>query len=405
MKKGFTLIELLAVIIVLGVIALIATPIVLDVIDSAKLKAFEESAYGIIETVKLKNYDSMLENNDKTYIFPTDELVFQGERPKGGTVISVNGEIILAIHNGKYCATKKLGDEKVTITENISNCGLKYVNLNGTINQTNPILAKVELIKNDKVIYETTSDESGNYVFDNIISDKYLILVSQPSKTKYGREINLTDDNTTNDMSVTLYSGDVDGNNIIDNADLDILTKCLKDQSPECINSDINNDGVVNSQDMSILKSHFNKFSNILLDDNVTIHGKIKSIGTSKPEVKLYNSNIDIVLDDNNSFEITVPKGYYRLVIKKGESSLDYQRFAMYKDNINIDVEIYMGDFDNNGVIDNADVVDFENVMDSINNGDYTYDDLYWYDLNENGKINSTDMSILLKNIGKKYKY
>jgi len=405
MKKGFTLIELLAVIIVFGVIALIATPIVLDVIDSAKLKAFEESAYGIIETVKLKNYDSMLENNDKTYIFPTDELVFQGERPKGGTVISVNGEIILAIHNGKYCATKKLGDEKVTITENISNCDLKYVNLNGTINQTNPILAKVELIKNDKVIYETTSDESGNYVFDNIISDKYLILVSQPSKTKYGREINLTDDNTTNDMSVTLYSGDVDGNNIIDNADLDILTKCLKDQSPECINSDINNDGVVNSQDMSILKSHFNKFSNILLDDNVTIHGKIKSIGTSKPEVKLYNSNIDIVLDDNNSFEITVPKGYYRLVIKKGESSLDYQRFAMYKDNINIDVEIYMGDFDNNGVIDNADVVDFENVMDSINNGDYTYDDLYWYDLNEDGKINSTDMSILLKNIGKKYKY
>ena len=36
MKKGFTLIELLAVIIVLAVIALIARPIVLNVVDSAK---------------------------------------------------------------------------------------------------------------------------------------------------------------------------------------------------------------------------------------------------------------------------------------------------------------------------------------------------------------------------------
>ena len=90
MKRGFTLIELLAVIIILAVIALIATPIVLDVVDSAKIKAFEESTYGIIETVKLKNYDDMFvgNNTNKVYTFPNDELVFQGERPKGGEVIS-----------------------------------------------------------------------------------------------------------------------------------------------------------------------------------------------------------------------------------------------------------------------------------------------------------------------------
>lgn len=128
MRKGFTLIELLAVIIILAVIALIATPIVLDVVDTAKLKAFEESAYGIIETVKLKNYDDMFEgnSNNKIYTFPTDELVFQGERPKGGSVASLKGEIILAIHNGKWCATKKFGDDKVAITENIVDCNINY---------------------------------------------------------------------------------------------------------------------------------------------------------------------------------------------------------------------------------------------------------------------------------------
>ena len=39
-KKGFTLIELLAVIVILAIIALIATPIILGMIDSAKKQAF-----------------------------------------------------------------------------------------------------------------------------------------------------------------------------------------------------------------------------------------------------------------------------------------------------------------------------------------------------------------------------
>ncbi len=36
MKKGFTLIELLAVIIILAIVALIATPIILDVVEDAR---------------------------------------------------------------------------------------------------------------------------------------------------------------------------------------------------------------------------------------------------------------------------------------------------------------------------------------------------------------------------------
>jgi len=44
MKKGFTLIELLAVIVILAIIALIATPIVLNIIEESKENSSLRSA-------------------------------------------------------------------------------------------------------------------------------------------------------------------------------------------------------------------------------------------------------------------------------------------------------------------------------------------------------------------------
>ena len=48
MKKGFTLIELLAVIIILAIVALIATPIILDVIEDARISAGKSEANMIL---------------------------------------------------------------------------------------------------------------------------------------------------------------------------------------------------------------------------------------------------------------------------------------------------------------------------------------------------------------------
>ena len=51
-NKGFTLIELLAVIVILAIIALIATPIILGVIDTAKKGSAEASALAYIKAVE-----------------------------------------------------------------------------------------------------------------------------------------------------------------------------------------------------------------------------------------------------------------------------------------------------------------------------------------------------------------
>ena len=52
MKKGFTLIELLAVIVILAIIALIATPIVLSIIDDSKESSTIRSAEGYLRAVE-----------------------------------------------------------------------------------------------------------------------------------------------------------------------------------------------------------------------------------------------------------------------------------------------------------------------------------------------------------------
>jgi len=119
-KKGFTLVELLAVIIILAVIALIATPIVLDVVESSRKSAFESSTYGIVDTIKLKTAENMLAGlpKTKTYTFPTEELEMGGEQPKGGSAqVDSSGRIAIAIHNGDLCAIKEFTEGVVRVVE------------------------------------------------------------------------------------------------------------------------------------------------------------------------------------------------------------------------------------------------------------------------------------------------
>ena len=52
MKKGFTLIELLAVIIILAIVALIATPIILDVVEDARKSAAKSETAMVLDGIQ-----------------------------------------------------------------------------------------------------------------------------------------------------------------------------------------------------------------------------------------------------------------------------------------------------------------------------------------------------------------
>ena len=95
-KKGFTLIELLAVIVVLAIIALIATPMVLNTIEDARRGAAQSSALAYISAVETKIAVNML--TDTTYPSTTtitDEAfaTVKGDSPSAVTLKIVNGMV------------------------------------------------------------------------------------------------------------------------------------------------------------------------------------------------------------------------------------------------------------------------------------------------------------------------
>ena len=129
-KNGFTLIELLAVIMVLAIIALISTPVILNVIDKAEKGSFEDSAYGVLDAAKLYYANMNLDEKGKEemFTFPEDnKLKLSGKKPASGKVVlEEDGKIGLAISNGKWCAIKNQNEEKISITEySIEECKIK----------------------------------------------------------------------------------------------------------------------------------------------------------------------------------------------------------------------------------------------------------------------------------------
>ncbi len=127
-RKGFTLIELLAVIVILAVVSLIATPIVMNIIDSAQKGAFKNTAYGIIKAGEFRYAQDVFsgENRELTFTYSDGieqvsvggkNLEYKGTRPQSGKVLINNsGQVAIAIYNGKWCAKKDYEESVVILT-------------------------------------------------------------------------------------------------------------------------------------------------------------------------------------------------------------------------------------------------------------------------------------------------
>ena len=117
-KKGFTLIELLAVIVVLAIIALIATPVVMNTIADAQNETTERSLENYASQLELGYADAMLDNpNDTAANLQAAAVTYananmNGTKPDEGATITWNAtntgvvDKIAAKYSGKdFCYT------------------------------------------------------------------------------------------------------------------------------------------------------------------------------------------------------------------------------------------------------------------------------------------------------------
>ena len=157
-KYGFTLIELLAVIVVLAIIALIATPIVMNTIKRSKKGAAERSADNYIKQVETAVAEERLNKNevlegeyqitsdgnlcrDKSASCSDDNKIkieMSGTKPTSGKIKITNGSVdqssssmTIGDYTVSYNSTKKTYEatEKGTSTKTYANGEVVYFNV------------------------------------------------------------------------------------------------------------------------------------------------------------------------------------------------------------------------------------------------------------------------------------
>ena len=118
-NKGFTLIELLAVIVILAIIALIATPIVLGIIEDSDKNANKISAQYIVDSVE-KSYSIAYTQNQG--IVPSIKMIRDEFSMSGATWVEDGGKN--KIITGKtvaesdvVCVVEQNGNEIIVVCE------------------------------------------------------------------------------------------------------------------------------------------------------------------------------------------------------------------------------------------------------------------------------------------------
>ena len=155
-KKGFTLIELLAVIVILAIIALIATPMIMGVIEKARKGAAIQSVNGLLEAGEQYQVESMMDGVRKTEIdLTSDTLDIKGSKPDSGELIYDSlGNMSIIAKYGKYCIEKKFLDEEPTIVTR-KECEMKA---SEKANQTTKIYGVKRDINTSETTWKRTDD-------------------------------------------------------------------------------------------------------------------------------------------------------------------------------------------------------------------------------------------------------
>ncbi len=130
--KAFTLTELLAVIVILGVIAIITVPFIANIMAKARQDAFVDSTYSLVNAATQYRANAIMKHETRIlsmdFVNGSKPLEISGDIPNSGNLImDEDGKIELKVWSdkAKICVTKSKDDSKVIISDlDKSNCHL-----------------------------------------------------------------------------------------------------------------------------------------------------------------------------------------------------------------------------------------------------------------------------------------
>ena len=164
-RQGFTLIELLAVIVVLAIIALIATPIVMNTIESSKKGATIESVRNMVHAAELY-FISENPRYGKLNLLD-DKLDYDGQKPELGEVeVNKNGDSRVYAYINGYCVTKEYDSELYASKTNKEECNW-YATDNYETTEGTVLTLNNQKIKN-YLIYGNSTQAVNLYDYNNV---------------------------------------------------------------------------------------------------------------------------------------------------------------------------------------------------------------------------------------------